>query len=57
MSDEELARAVRDAVTRLNEALAMAARQSLAVTVRSTSHQTAHGVEQLVMEARIMKQL
>ena len=57
MTDEELAKAVRDAVGKLNEALAEAARHSLAVTLRTTAHQTTSGVEQVVAEARIFKQL
>ncbi|WP_169732778.1 hypothetical protein [Azospirillum halopraeferens] len=57
MTDEELARAVREAVANLNGTLALAARQSLAVHLRTTSHQTAHGVEQIVVEAKILKQL
>lgn len=57
MTDEELARSVRAAVERLNEALATAARHSVAVTLRTTAHQTTNGVEQVVVEARIFKQL
>jgi len=57
MTDDELAQQVRDAVTTLNEVLAQAARHSLAVNLRTTSHQTTHGVEQVVVEARIFKQL
>lgn len=57
MQDEELAQQVRDAVEALNETLTKAARHSLAVNLRTTSHQTTHGVEQVVVEARIFKQL
>lgn len=57
MSDEELAKQVRDAVATLNEVLILAARNSLAVTLRTTAHQTTNGVEQTVVEARIFKQL
>ena len=57
MKDEDLAQQVRDAVTALNEALSKAARHSLAVTLRTTAHQTAHGVEQIVAEATIFKRL
>ena len=57
MKDEQVAQQVRDAVAKLNEALTQAARQSLAVNLRTTSHQTTHGVEQVVVEARIFKQL
>ncbi|WP_173380531.1 hypothetical protein [Azospirillum sp. B510] len=57
MTDAELARSVRDAVERLNSALAEAARHNLAVTLRTTSHQTGGGVEQVVVEPRIFKQL
>lgn len=57
MKDEELAKQVRDAVAALNEVLAEAARHSLAVTVRTTAHQTTNGVEQVVVESRIFKQL
>ncbi|MBP2314128.1 hypothetical protein [Azospirillum soli] len=57
MTDEELAQSVRAAVERLNEALAVAARHSVAVTLRTTAHQTTNGVEQIVVEARIFKQL
>lgn len=57
MKDEQLAQQVRDTVAKLNEVLAEAARQSLAVNLRTTSHQSTHGVEQVVVEARIFKQL
>ncbi|CAO3439866.1 hypothetical protein [Azospirillum endophyticum] len=57
MTDAELAQSVRDAVERLNAALAEAARHNLAVTLRSTAHQTTGGVEQIVVEPRIFKQL
>jgi len=58
MNDEQLAQSVRDAVTRLNETLTEAARAGLSVTLRTTAHQTATaGVEQLVVEPRIVKQL
>ncbi|HYE43788.1 MAG TPA: hypothetical protein VEA15_10380 [Caulobacteraceae bacterium] len=57
MNDEEMAQQVRDAVAALNEALTQAARNSLAVNLRTTAHQTTHGVEQVVVEARIFKQL
>ena len=57
MTDEELAKLVRDSVARLNEVLAKAARNNLAVTLRTTSHQSTHGVEQIVVEAQIFKQL
>ncbi|MBK1838174.1 hypothetical protein JHL17_12190 [Azospirillum sp. YIM B02556] len=57
MTDTELAQSVRDAVDRLNAALAEAARHNLAVTLRSTAHQTTGGVEQIVVEPRIFKQL
>ncbi|WP_199229644.1 hypothetical protein [Azospirillum sp. TSO22-1] len=57
MNDDELAKQVRDAVATLNEVLTRAARHSLAVTLRTTSHQTTNGVEQVVVEARIFKQL
>ncbi|WP_431860355.1 hypothetical protein [Azospirillum sp.] len=57
MNDEDLAKQVRDAVATLNEVLTQAARHSLAVTLRTTAHQTTNGVEQVVVEARILKQL
>lgn len=57
MTDAELAQSVRTAVEKLNAALAEAARQNLAVTLRTTSHQTTGGVEQVVVETRIFKQL
>nr|WP_222529023.1 hypothetical protein [Azospirillum sp. 412522] len=57
MTDEDLAQTVRDAVERLNAALAEAARHNLAVTLRTTAHQTTGGVEQIVVEPRIFKQL
>lgn len=57
MTDAELAQAVRDAVERLNVALLDAARNNLAVTLRTTVHQTTGGVEQVVVESRILKQL
>ncbi|WP_169055307.1 hypothetical protein [Azospirillum sp. TSH100] len=57
MTDAELAKSVRDAVERLNTALAEAARHNLAVTLRTTAHQTTGGVEQVVVEPRIFKQL
>ena len=57
MKDQDVAQRVRDAVAALNEALTEAARNSLAVNLRTTSHQTTHGVEQVVVEARIFKQL
>ncbi len=57
MTDEALAQAVREAVDTLNERLALAARHSLAVTLRTTAHQTTSGVEQVVVEPRIYKQL
>lgn len=57
MSDENLAQRVRDAVAALNEVLAQAAKSSLAVNLRTTAHQSTHGVEQVVVEARIFKQL
>ncbi len=57
MTDDELARAVRDAVEGLNTVLAEAARRNLAVTLRTTAHQTTGGVEQVVVETRIYKQL
>ncbi|MFP5511987.1 MAG: hypothetical protein ACLGJC_02730 [Alphaproteobacteria bacterium] len=57
MTDDELAQSVRDAVDNLNAALAEAARQNLAVTLRTTAHQTTGGVEQVVVETRIFKQL
>jgi hypothetical protein len=57
MTDEEVARTVRDAVAALNEALATAARQGVAVDLRQTAHQTTSGVERVVVEARIFKQL
>ena len=57
MTDTEIAQSVRDAVDHLNAALAEAARHNLAVTLRTTSHQTTGGVEQVVVETRIFKQL
>ncbi|HYF87307.1 hypothetical protein [Azospirillum sp.] len=57
MTDTELAQSVRDAVDTLNAALAEAACHNLAVTLRTTSHQTTGGVEQVVVETRIFKQL
>ncbi|CAO3361852.1 hypothetical protein [Azospirillum sp. A29] len=57
MSDAEIAQTVREAVERLNAALAEAARHNLAVTLRTTAHQTTGGVEQVVVEPRIFKQL
>ncbi|HEY0837036.1 MAG TPA: hypothetical protein VGE72_24205 [Azospirillum sp.] len=57
MKDEQLAREVRDAVAKLNEVLARAARQNLAVHLRTTVHQTTGGVEQVVVETKIFKQL
>ncbi|WP_448206600.1 hypothetical protein [Azospirillum sp. sgz302134] len=57
MTDEELARGVREAVAALNEALAAAARQGVAVELRTTAHQTTTGVEQLVAEVRLFKQI
>jgi len=57
MTDTNLAKAVRDAVTALNEALAEAARHNLAVTLRTTAHQTTGGVEQVVVATQIFKQL
>jgi hypothetical protein len=57
MTDAELAQSVRNAVDTLNAALAEAARHNLAVTLRTTSHQTTGGVEQIVVEPRIFKQL
>jgi hypothetical protein len=58
MTDEYVVKTVRDAVARLNEALAEAARAGLAVTLRTTSHQTTTaGIEQVVVEARICKLL
>ena len=57
MTDAELAQSVRDAVERLNAALAEAARHNLAVTLRTTAHQTTGGVEQIVVEPRLLKQL
>ncbi|MBP2297497.1 hypothetical protein [Azospirillum picis] len=57
MTDTELAHSVREAVERLNLALAEAARHNLAVTLRTTSHQTTGGVEQVVVEPQIFKQL
>ena len=57
MNDEEVARTVRDAVAALNEALATAARQGVAVDLRQTAHQTTSGVERVVVEAQIFKQL
>jgi len=57
MKDEQLAREVRDAVAKLNEVLARAAQHSLAVTLRTTAHQTTGGVEQVVVETKIFKQL
>ncbi len=58
MTDEYVAKTVRDAVARLNEALAEAARAGLSVTLRSTSHQTTTvGVEQLAVDVRIHKLL
>ncbi len=57
MTDADLAKAVRDAVAALNEALAQAARHNLAVTLRTTAHQTTGGVEQVVVESRIFKML
>jgi len=55
--DAELAKAVRDAVAVLNETLAEAARNNLAVTLRATAHQTTGGVEQVVVETQIHKRL
>ncbi|HYD29788.1 MAG TPA: hypothetical protein VEB64_02885 [Azospirillaceae bacterium] len=52
-----MATAVRDAVSRLNATLAAAAKASLAVTLTTTAHQTTGGVEQVVVEAKIYKQL
>lgn len=57
MQDDQRANAVRDAVSRLNQALADAARANLAVKLSTTAHQTASGVERIVVEARIYKQL
>ncbi|SMH34316.1 hypothetical protein [Azospirillum agricola] len=57
MKDADLAKAVRDAVATLNEALAQAAQHNLAVTLRTTAHQTTGGVERVVVEPRIFKQL
>lgn len=57
MKDEQLAREVREAVAKLNEVLARAAQQNLAVTLRTTAHQTTGGVEQVVVETKIFKQL
>ncbi len=58
MPDDLVVKSVRDAVARLNEALAEAARAGLAVTLRNTAHQTTTtGVEQVVVEARIYKLL
>lgn len=55
--DEEAAQAVRTAVAALNEAMAAAARRSIAVELRVTGHQTADGVERIVAEARLFKRL
>jgi hypothetical protein len=58
MIDEYVAKTVRDALARLNEALAEAARAELSVTLRTTTHQTTTaGIEQVVVEARICKLL
>ncbi len=58
MNDEYVVKNVREAVARLNEALAEAARARLSVTVLTTSHQTTTaGIEQVVVEARIYKLL
>jgi hypothetical protein len=58
MNDEQLARSIRDAVSRLNEILAETARAGLSVTLRTTSHQTTTtGVEQLVVDVKIHKLL
>ncbi|MEI6556855.1 MAG: hypothetical protein WCO00_00485 [Rhodospirillaceae bacterium] len=58
MTDEHLASAVREAVARLNETLAEAARAGPAVTLRTTAHQSAiAGVEHRVTKVRILKQL
>jgi len=58
INDEQVVKSVRDAVARLNEALAEAARAGLSVTLRTTSHQTTTaGVEQVVVDARIYKLL
>ncbi len=57
MTDEDLAQRVRDAVATLNETLTVAAHHRLAISLNTTSHQTTHGVERVVVEARIFKQL
>lgn len=57
MRDADLAKTVRDAVAALNEALALAARHNLAVTLRTTAHQTTSGVERVVVDSQIFKQL
>lgn len=57
MTDEQIAKAVRDAIASLNQALAEAARHNVAVTLRTTAHQTATGAEQVVVEPRIFKLL
>jgi hypothetical protein len=57
MRDADLAKTVRDAVAALNEALALAARHNLAVTLRITAHQTTGGVERVVVDSQIFKQL
>ncbi len=57
MRDADLAKTVRDAVAALNEALALAARHNLAVTLRTTAHQTTGGVERVVVNSQIFKQL
>ncbi len=57
MTDTELAQTVREAVAALNKTLAAAARHNLAVTLRTTAHQTTSGVEQVVVATQIFKQL
>lgn len=57
MNDDEVAQAVRAAVAALNEAMTAAARQGIAVELRTTAHQTTNGVPQVVAEARLFKRL
>ena len=56
-TDAALAAEIRSAVARINEALAMASRQNLKVSLRTTTHQTSSGVELVVIEAEICKRL
>ena len=57
MPHDQLAKSVREAVAQLNTALADAAQAGLAIQLRNTAHQSTSGVEQLVVEVKIFRQL